>query len=707
MTISVAAGSFQKSGSQTYPVDQLNAISGLSFQPKVLFLSSIAAGTTSATVSFTDIERISFGWTTGSTANYCVAWGSDDSTVTANSNTYRKMRNDYCMAVSSGAATQYPLMKLKQFETDGASFSYDQLNDTGVFRVQWLALGGADITNVKAGQFTANNTTGNQAITGVGFQPDIVFFITGNTPTTTHPTAGQTITNPHLSMTMGVAKSSTARGVMCLSAVDNVATTDSARYQRTDKCIAYFTEGTVTMDAEADFVSQDSDGFTINWSDAPSTQQPIFYLAIKGGSWNIGNLVSPSNDTEPQTQAVTGLNHQPKGLFVFGHQGSNSGVIQTNSKQAFGWASGTGAGNQISVISGNMDNTTIPTSMRSYRNDYVYRSADLGTVNVDNVASGNEATYTVARAALNSFDSTGFTLNWDLVDTNARQLLYVTFSDNIGASLSKTINETLNLTEANNKVIGKNKTINETLNLTETLNKTLGKSRTINETVNLTEVLNKKSIKSFSINESLSLIEDFNRAITRRRTINETVNLTEGLVKIFFTPTATLLASALELRFSGGTTNSVTTASRGGAMSNTAITDNTLNNAWDDITSSQSVAGVTEYRCFYVYNTSTTLTAYNFNMWIDTTTPAGDSIEIAVGSAAMSGTEQGPLTNETTAPTGVSFSTAPDEDSATNMGDIPPLGYRSFWMKRIVPAGTSSWSDNILRIRASFFSDHT
>jgi hypothetical protein len=141
-------------------------------------------------------------------------------------------------------------------------------------------------------------------------------------------------------------------------------------------------------------------------------------------------------------------------------------------------------------------------------------------------------------------------------------------------------------------------------------------------------------------------------------------------------------------------------------MSNNSVADNVVNNAWDDITAIQSAAGLTEYRCYYIYNSSTTLTAYQVEMWLDSNTPAGDSIEIGVGTAAVSGTEQGPLAAETTPPTGITFQTAPDEESAVNLGDIPPLGYRSFWEKRIVPAGTQAFSGNQYVLRSTFFSDH-
>ena len=65
----------------------------------------------------------------------------------------------------------------------------------------------------------------------------------------------------------------------------------------------------------------------------------------------------------------------------------------------------------------------------------------------------------------------------------------------------------------------------------------------------------------------------------------------------------------------------------------------------------------TEYRCFYVHNAMhATLTMQNSVIWIQSNTTSADtSIEIALGSSAVNGTEQ-TIANENTAPTGVTFS---------------------------------------------------
>lgn len=741
MPVSFATGSVQKSGSQTYPVTQSITVG---FEPKAIILFSPGVGTTEA-AAFRDTERTGFGWATndgGSMQNYSLSWGSDDeSTAGIVTNTFRRARNDYCYNNGSTGATAYPLMRCTGFTSTAANFEFDQLNDTNTYQIMWAAIGGTDILRAKAGEFTSITTTGNQTV-NVGFQPSIVFFLTGNSPniTTTVPAPHST---PGMSMTFGVGRASNRRATVCTSAVDNVNPSGSARYQRTDKCLAFFTDNTTGLDAEADFVGMTSTGFTINWTLAPTVPRPIYYLAIQGGTWNAGTVLSRTAAQGPGSVAETGINPTPKGLIMFGHGGVDDGTVQTHAKFSFGAAASTTQ--SVQMASGNLDNTTFPSSYRQYNvgttvnNVYVYKDHSAGTQNQNNPATADgEAPYLTAAARLLSFDSgTGFTLQWDDVGNDQERVIYATVSDNPTANLINHRPATVGITEAVNYVVGKQRHIAETVGLTEAFNRIPAAGaqahiRFVSDTVGISTGAGARGFTSTgfltsgflidtgaatpevitvltpkgrqTINETVQLGEILIALLKRIRHINETVGLTDNTFRVV--PTSTLQASAIQLRFSGGTANSSNTASLGGAISNNSVTDSALNNTWDDVTTAQTAAGLTEYRCFYVYNSHATLTAYNCEMWVDSTTPAGDTIEIAKGSAAMGGTEQ-TVASETTAPTAVSFSFAPDEASAILLGDIPPTTGRSIWIRRVVPAGTPSWNDNQYRLRMSFFSNST
>lgn len=154
----------------------------------------------------------------------------------------------------------------------------------------------------------------------------------------------------------------------------------------------------------------------------------------------------------------------------------------------------------------------------------------------------------------------------------------------------------------------------------------------------------------------------------------------------------------IEFRLSGGGSNTDPNAALGGAKSSTEIGTG-LHNLFDIVGSAESAAGDTEYRCFYVHNAHATLTLENAVIYIQSNTPSTDtSAEIAVGSSAVNGTEQ-TIADESTAPTGVTFSTAANLGAALTLGDIPPGEHRAVWVKRIVSEGAAAYNDDQVTLR--------
>jgi hypothetical protein len=112
------------------------------------------------------------------------------------------------------------------------------------------------------------------------------------------------------------------------------------------------------------------------------------------------------------------------------------------------------------------------------------------------------------------------------------------------------------------------------------------------------------------------------------------------------------------------------------------------------VSSAESSAGDTEYRCIYVKNTHGSLTLQSAKVWIQTQTPSTDtSVEIGLGSSAVNGTEQ-TVANESTAPTSVTFSTAANEGAALSIGNIPAGQHKAIWIKRIVGAAAAAYNDD-------------
>ena len=151
-----------------------------------------------------------------------------------------------------------------------------------------------------------------------------------------------------------------------------------------------------------------------------------------------------------------------------------------------------------------------------------------------------------------------------------------------------------------------------------------------------------------------------------------------------------IVAADIDYHLSGGAANSDVNASLGGARSSVELVDNTDNNLFDDVSGDEHTAGRTEYRCIYVKNSHGSLTLSGAKVWRSSHSPGSDTtVAIGVGTAAVNGTEQ-TVANETTAPSGVTFSTAAtDRSSGLALGDLPAGQHKAVWIRRVVTAGST------------------
>jgi hypothetical protein len=179
---------------------------------------------------------------------------------------------------------------------------------TATQTVHALCLGGADLTNVKVGTFALAAATGNQAVTGVGFQPSCVIFFWAKR---TNTSANAVTANAGIGV--GWATSSSARAAIGAASQDNVADTNSRGMIVTDNCINILGGGvTDVISDNHDFVSMDSDGFTVNKLTG-ADQSIVGYIAMKGPRFKVGTTAMR---TDTNDQVVTGVGFQGKALLT-------------------------------------------------------------------------------------------------------------------------------------------------------------------------------------------------------------------------------------------------------------------------------------------------------------------------------------------------------------------------------------------------------
>ncbi len=157
-----------------------------------------------------------------------------------------------------------------------------------------------------------------------------------------------------------------------------------------------------------------------------------------------------------------------------------------------------------------------------------------------------------------------------------------------------------------------------------------------------------------------------------------------------------IAASDIKFKLSVTTTPGDTNAqgnvnlSLGEFMASTEITDNTLNNLFDDVTGDENAASDVEYRCIFVHNAHATLTWTDVKVWLSAEVAGGTSIAFAIDDAAATDHESAvaqadEVVNESTAPDpvpGSGYSTATSKATGLTLGNLAPGYCRAIWVRR-------------------------
>lgn len=391
MSLSTFVGTFAKrTGTGT------QAITGVGFQPKaVIFWWNNLSAT-----GFSDNgARISIGFDDGT--NH-IGFGTQAQDNVGTSDTDRVYDNTKSLLLYNLAETLDSAGAIQSMDADGFTINWSSAFGSSGATIHYMAIGGSGIS-CKVGEWTSSASTGNDAVTGVGFRPDLVFFFG----------AGWTTSSSNNSdawgLSVGVSDAFTRQASFSTVSQDNVGTSVTYRYQRSDECIASVNNGALTVAREATFVGSQSDGFTVNWTTAVAGK--AVYLAVAGVAAKVGTVTQP---TSTGNQAITGLGFQPSALWMMSSGKTAGSSVVAENQFSFGAASGS---NQGAAWGGDNDNKDTMEGAR-------YDSTSTITIAATPATNGASSTKN-SEASLSSFDSDGFTLNWGTADATQREFIYV------------------------------------------------------------------------------------------------------------------------------------------------------------------------------------------------------------------------------------------------------------------------------------------
>ena len=152
----------------------------------------------------------------------------------------------------------------------------------------------------------------------------------------------------------------------------------------------------------------------------------------------------------------------------------------------------------------------------------------------------------------------------------------------------------------------------------------------------------------------------------------------------------TITSSEILFKYSGSGTGST---SIGGTLGS-AITDNAAQNIFDNIPESHDfTSAYSDYRCIYIQNgDSQGGTMKDVSVWCNTITGSSGITARFAPAAQAKNTATTALASKTTAPTGITWSTAANTTpanraSAAKLGDFTSQNdYRGVWIERNIPA---------------------
>lgn len=357
---------------------------------------------TRATTNATAADHLAWGWgvvsvNSESGGQRCSATCSQDNVP--DSVTRRISCSDVCVLVmhnAGGTVTFEVKGDIDAFITDGIRVDYTAVGASG-YALQIILIGGG----ASAYLGTINNTAANQDITGPGFEPKIV--LVGGTWTAITAASSTLNSTSKAAMTLGCVWNQgggtvTQRSVNWGSN-ENAAAGDP--YERFSDDAAMLEIFQATVVGGASLGSFDSSGFTANQVGGVGTHG--WYLALGGfdNSVWLGTLQSPTSVSD---QSVTTPGFRPS-FWLSGL--SNTNDLNTNVEDAEGGSFAMG----VADVGAAADRALCATD----QNVVATMNTTSFFENVALLVRNHNGTATRNRGTMQSFDASGYTIDFDTV----------------------------------------------------------------------------------------------------------------------------------------------------------------------------------------------------------------------------------------------------------------------------------------------------
>ena len=284
------------------------------------------------------------------------------------------------------------------------NWTTNDLNNPTV--IHYIAIGGSSVS-AKVIPWSTGTVVNAKGITGVGFQPNVVLHANASYLQTAAPPTTALAAGGFGLGAMDADGNQWANGFFSL---DNSATSDTQRGQRTDSFLYAFDQAAVVQ-KKASFVSMDADGFTVNVSNATSgNNTQVISLALAGLNAQVGSF-NKSTAASPATDKIQLVNFQPNLVLLTSVQDlTQAGLPQAHSRFGIGASDGTTEGSSAFTDTDALAVTSVFAIDKTSK-AFVKMNTNAATID--------------AEADLATMNPDGFTLTWTTNDAVQTEILYL------------------------------------------------------------------------------------------------------------------------------------------------------------------------------------------------------------------------------------------------------------------------------------------
>jgi len=290
MALELKVGTFQKSTGAAPVSQSITGGAGFTFEPKVLIL---------VTVGVTALNT--------ATAGYKLAMGfahkySSDQGSSAAAGQDAVSPTNTSQRIAAKALTMVQWGETTLCECD-ATFSSSDIsvnvttNDGNAYHIGYIVLGGSDITAAKVVSWASLTASGEKAVTGMGFQPTLIFNLT--------PAIRGAIPQNSVfaDFCFGAITSQGAQGSANFRSSDNFTSQNMRSGVYGNGAIVCQEQGTVVARVLALLKAITSDGFTVYYEIADGLANLNYSMGVKTLGAGIANAFKPTS-AAPASHAV-------------------------------------------------------------------------------------------------------------------------------------------------------------------------------------------------------------------------------------------------------------------------------------------------------------------------------------------------------------------------------------------------------------------